>query len=86
MEKIFADFEIVKLMKDPFEPGVFVKARKPINFKSVDLSDIALYSMIIGKRTKEFPENFPFLRSFRIKLGQGIGRLASFFFSKLVLK
>ncbi|WP_246253002.1 class I SAM-dependent methyltransferase [Acidianus brierleyi] len=59
MEKIFSDFEIIKLTKDPLKPGVFLKARKPLNFKLIDLSYIALYSMITNERTRQIPDKLP---------------------------
>ena len=58
MEKIFSDFEIVSLAKDPLEPGVFLKARKPLNFKLKDLQDIQLYSILAGKRVGYIPDKF----------------------------
>ena len=33
MIRIFKDFEIIKLVKDREAPGVFLKARKPLNYK-----------------------------------------------------
>lgn len=64
MKIIFSDFEIIKLKKDPQFPGVFLKARKPSNFIQKDLTDIPLYSMILGKKTKIIPdkEKMPTLR------------------------
>lgn len=50
MQAIFADMEIVALMPDPYEPGVFLKARKPIVFREKDLSGYALYSINEEKR------------------------------------
>jgi len=34
-------------------PGVFLKARKPVDWRPVDLSGIALYSVVLGRRVKE---------------------------------
>ena len=45
MEKIFSDFSAVRIEKDEFEPGVLVKAIKPINFVENDLTDYKLYSI-----------------------------------------
>jgi SAM-dependent methyltransferase len=61
---IFADFEIVRLERDPTEPGVFLKARKPQDWKPAELSGIALYSMVLGKRTSAIPTvmDMPFNR------------------------
>lgn len=46
MKAIFADMEDVIVESDPYEPGVFVKAKRPLKrFKEKDLSDYALYSI-----------------------------------------
>ncbi len=50
MKEIFSDCEILVLEKDRQAPGIFIKARKPLNFKENDISKIALYSMIQKKR------------------------------------
>lgn len=55
MVKIFSDFKIVCLKRDPSMPGVFIKARKPEDWRPIKLSDIALYSMILGKRMTKCP-------------------------------
>ncbi|WP_188603943.1 hypothetical protein [Vulcanisaeta souniana] len=64
MARIFRDFEIITLMRDPMEPGVFLKARKPMNWRPADLSNIELYSMILGRRTRDIPslDGMPILR------------------------
>jgi SAM-dependent methyltransferase len=52
LRAMMADFDVVASEKDPAYPGVFIKARKPRGYvRSVDLSEIALYSIIVGKRT-----------------------------------
>jgi SAM-dependent methyltransferase len=56
MERIFSDFEIILLERDHMAPGVFLKARKPKDYKPVDLSSIALYSMVLGRRTTKIPD------------------------------
>jgi len=53
MIKIFKDFEIIRLESDWEAPGVFLKARKPINWRPIDLNDIALYSIVFGRRIKD---------------------------------
>ena len=53
MNKIFSDFTILMLEKDPECPRVFLKAIKPTNYKPNDLKSIALYSIAVGKRTLE---------------------------------
>lgn len=50
MQKIFADFEVIKL-----EEGVLLKARKPENYVPINLSEIPLYSMMLKTTTKEIP-------------------------------
>lgn len=50
MEKIFADCRIVSLEDDPEEPGVFLKARKPLDFKEAELSDVRLQCILTGRR------------------------------------
>jgi hypothetical protein len=64
MKKIFADFDIIKLKQDKEAPGVFLKARKPAGWRAVDLSGLALYSMVLGRRTAAIPTNeqMPFTR------------------------
>ncbi len=53
MERIFGDFEIIALEKDWEAPDVFLKARKPKSLSPNDLSQIELYSIVVGRRTKE---------------------------------
>jgi len=69
MKKIFSDFEIIKLIKDHEAPGVFLKAKK-ISNTLIDLSNIALYSMILGKRTTLIPKlsDMPLQRRLALKL------------------
>ena len=52
MRAIFSDMTIEALEPDTDDPGVLVKARKPENFVENDLSEHALYSMIISDRSK----------------------------------
>ena len=50
MERIFGDLEIQALEKDPYSPGVFLKALKPENFSEVHLPDYKLFSILTEKR------------------------------------
>jgi SAM-dependent methyltransferase len=54
MERVFADFEEVMIEPDGHRPGVFVRARKPMQ-SSVEapLTHIALFSVVAGKRTRD---------------------------------
>jgi SAM-dependent methyltransferase len=72
MEKIFGDFEIIALEKDWEGPGVFLKARKPTSRSPNDLSQIELYSMFLGRRTREIVgmDKAPLARRLGIQLCQ----------------
>ncbi|MGC9091578.1 MAG: hypothetical protein ACP5I2_07690 [Fervidicoccaceae archaeon] len=71
MASIFGDFEIVGLAKDSEAPGVFLKPKKPIDWKPVDLGNISLYSIILRKRTSRNiveTDEMPILRHLMLKL------------------
>jgi SAM-dependent methyltransferase len=54
MERIFADFEILAIERDPETPGVFIKARRPHDSLPVaQLDDIELFSVVSGRRTRD---------------------------------
>lgn|SRR5574341_31023 len=55
MQKIFDDFEIIELSPDPGRPGVFLTARKPLEFAPRSLEHIALYSILTRRRMKQVP-------------------------------
>lgn len=48
MRAVFADCELLALQPDPGRPGVFVKARKPLDFVEADLSGLALFNVVAG--------------------------------------
>jgi SAM-dependent methyltransferase len=54
MKRIFADFRLDDLRPDPSEPGVFLRAVKPVPFREVGLNEIALFSMVRRRRIAEF--------------------------------
>jgi SAM-dependent methyltransferase len=56
--KIFSDFEIIVAEKDEVRDGngIFLKARKPEDYKPVDLSSLSLYSILLGKKTVRIPK------------------------------
>jgi SAM-dependent methyltransferase len=66
--KIFGDFDILRLERDKEAPGIFLKARKPHRWKPIDLSEIDLYSIVLGKRTWYIPRHseMPVLRRLKI--------------------
>jgi SAM-dependent methyltransferase len=53
MRRIFADFTIEALEPDSFMPGVFMLARRDGARPVVDLSQVALYSIVAGARRTE---------------------------------
>jgi len=55
IRRIFSEFDIIALTKRHEDPGVFLKARKPTACTPIDLSNIAIYSIILGKRTFNIP-------------------------------
>jgi SAM-dependent methyltransferase len=53
-QELFRDFAIEVLMSDPTGgPGVFLRARKPIEFLEAKIDDWALYSVVSRRRIKE---------------------------------
>ena len=66
MEEVFADLSIDTVTTDPLMPGVFMKARKPLDFRERDLSRVALHSMVSGRRV----QRVSFLDTARFRLGQ----------------
>src|SRR5688572_4979305 len=53
MRAIFSDMTLEALEPDTDDPGVLVKARKPLdNVVENDLGEHALYSMVVGSRSK----------------------------------
>ena len=75
MRALFADFDILGLQDDPTRPGVFLKARKPMDWVEADLSGHALYSVVTGSRVTELrPADF---RTLRYARAVAIDRLKS---------
>ena len=68
MKNIFSDFKIINLEKEPGENGVFLKASKQKIYKYVNLSNLNLYSMVLGKKVIFIPDNksMPFSRKIKI--------------------
>jgi len=65
------------ILEKDTEPGILLKARKPLDWKPTNLSSISLYSMAEGKRVTYIPEKLTTIRkisilakSFIIKMGR----------------
>lgn len=56
MQKVFSDCEIQYLIRDPYEPGVLMKAIKPKVFFEKDFSDYELYSINTETRIKNISD------------------------------
>ena len=52
-ELIFDDLEVEDLRLDPTDPGLFIKARKPVDFVERDLSAHRLYSIPRQRKKRE---------------------------------
>jgi len=50
MRIIFSDFKMVCLKRDLWISRIFNRIRKLEDWRSIKLSDIALYSLILGKQ------------------------------------
>lgn len=53
MRAIFADFDGVVVEDDELAPGVFVAAVKPAGWAPVDLTAVALHSVVAGRRVAD---------------------------------
>lgn len=49
LRRLFVDFQIEELGPDPVQAGVFLRARKPVDHRAIDLSDLRLHSMVTGR-------------------------------------
>lgn len=88
MENIFSDCEIMALENDSLKPGVFVKVRKPENFKEITLEEYSLYSIILNKRINIIEEkdfrrfDFKYI-VFKYKLKNFVTAMLKYLFGKL---
>ena len=57
LRHIFRDLEIQVLESDYANPGVFLKGRKPENFRAKDLNEIELYSVLSNRREREIDQH-----------------------------
>ena len=65
---IFSDVLVEDLQLDPTDPGLIIRARKPVRFVERDLDDIALYSILRRRRQRDH-SRFDFaIFSFRYRL------------------
>jgi SAM-dependent methyltransferase len=51
LRKIFAEFKVLALERDPIAPGIFFKGMKPAEFEEIDLSDYSLFSVLLSEKT-----------------------------------
>lgn len=69
MRAIFSDMSILAIASDPLTPGIFIKAAKPENYRENNLSTLALYSIVSGRRQSEITGGaiaiFKFIRALR---------------------
>ena len=84
IKKIFSDFEIMILEKDT-EPGILLKARKPLDWKPTDLNSISLYSMAEGKRVTYIPEKLTTIRKISVLAKRFINKVGRLILTKLVI-
>ena len=68
MKKIFSDFNIIALKRDP-QQGILLKAKKPKDWRAANLDNIALYSILLGRRTKKIVkiEDLPLSRRIMLR-------------------
>ena len=76
VRKMFSDFDIITLKRD-VEHGILLKARKPENWMPAQLDNIAPYSVLLGRRTKEIVtiDDAPLARRLAIKFLSSKARL-----------
>lgn len=71
MENIFADMNIIDIQEDVMAPGIFLKIKKPLDFKEKDLSNYELYSIVtntkINKITDKDFDNYYF-KKLKVKM------------------
>jgi SAM-dependent methyltransferase len=53
MRVIFSDFAVEAIRTDAEAPGVFIKARKPVDWTPATLDGYSLYSVVVGKRSTD---------------------------------
>ena len=70
IRKIFADFSIEAIEKDPLLPGVFVKAKKPDSFSANDLGGVTLWSMMLKKKVRKISSLEVFVFRCKAKIAQ----------------
>lgn len=56
LKKIFSDCEIITLENDTAAPGVFLKAKKPVEFIEKDLTTYKLFNVVVDKEVTELKD------------------------------
>lgn len=91
MRCIFSDFDIVSLQADPEALGVFIKAKKTVNYQENDLSRYKLYSIAYNKRIESLTHadlNRARVRMLKInkKCHEIAERIINMVFNRIILK
>lgn len=70
LTRIFSDFRTRCLIPDPEEPGIFYLGEREKDNVG-NLSDVELYSMVLGRRTSATPSphDMPLTRKLRLRVG-----------------
>jgi len=56
LKKIFSDCEIIALENDTAAPGVFLKAKKPVEFVEKNLATHKLFNVVVDKKVTELKD------------------------------
>ncbi|UCD83292.1 MAG: methyltransferase domain-containing protein [Deltaproteobacteria bacterium] len=75
MQTIFSDFIIEVTEKDPIEPGIFIKARKPNPFTENEITNYQLYSILKDKHAKTITQADIYLFKLRSVIRQFLSQI-----------
>jgi len=73
------------ILEKDTEPGILLKARKPLDWKPTDLNSISLYSMAEGKRVTYIPEKLTTIRKISVLAKRFINKIGRLILTKLVI-
>jgi SAM-dependent methyltransferase len=72
---MFSDMQVEVVESDPVSPGVFVKARKPMQFEERELESIQLYSIVTHRRSHDVTTPQVYLRRIRHKVRRALSHV-----------